>query len=193
MKHLITLVCTVFFVLAPFFSTQAAGDGITEDFQNKLEERLQNEVNYYNKGSFEIDQALTMDGQIIKLISADDPKTEENEEKTEEYQSNFTIALVKYEQKRDSIFYFDNYDLFYYDNDKQEFLILSNIVQNKEAEAFFTEQISSVQKEVQPLSLILAIAMISLILIVPILIVIFHNKSNSTIPPTIKKQTTITS
>ena len=89
------------------------------------------------------------------------------------------MALVKYEQKRDTLFYFDKYDLYYYDNEKNEFLILSNIVQNEKAEQFFNEQSEGLHKDIQIPSLILAMVMLSMLFIFPILIMTFHNKSKA--------------
>ncbi|WP_226669487.1 hypothetical protein [Metabacillus litoralis] len=180
MKKLSALFLTICFILlTPLHITHAENESVSKEFKSKLEEKLQNEVNYYNKGSVQFEKALTMDGKIFKLISADDPETEENEEKTEEYNSNFTMAFVKYEQKRDSLFYFDKYDLYYYDNSKNEFLILSNIVQNEAAEKFFTEQSEGLHKEIQVPSLILSLVMLSMLFIFPLLIMIFHNKAKA--------------
>jgi hypothetical protein len=43
------------------------------------------------------------DGTVTKILSVDDPLTEEDEERIEEYSSDLVIVFVEYEQFRDSI------------------------------------------------------------------------------------------
>lgn len=69
--------------------------------------------------------------------------------------------------------------LYYYENEKNEFLILSNIVQNEEAEKFFNEQKKDYKKKLNLPSLILAMVMLSMLFIFPNLIMTFHNKSKA--------------
>ena len=82
MKKLFAFLITNCFISLPTVNIiHAENESVSKEFKTELEEKLKNEVNYYNENSVSFEKTLTMDGKIFKLISADDPETEENEEK----------------------------------------------------------------------------------------------------------------
>lgn len=150
-------------------------------FLTALDEYLPSSVHYYHNGSVAMIDGLNFHGKILKVITRDNPKTEENEEVTEEYTSHIAIAFVEFEQLRDSLFLFKKTDFYYYDLDKKEFLTSNQVFINDEVKSFFKLYMQDIHKDITPFSQTLLMILISSILIVPILIMIFHNKGRSSI------------
>ncbi|MDZ5472078.1 hypothetical protein SM124_09995 [Bacillus sp. 31A1R] len=149
-------------------------------FSRALEKDLRNNAHYYHLNSAVILDSFDMEGNVFKMIKTDDADTPENEEITEEYTSHLAVALVEYKQKRDSFFYFTKKEIYYYDVEKEEFLTSSNVFMNDKISAFFKHHLDDLKKEMTPLSNLIIMAMISLLLIVPYLIMIFHNQGSQT-------------
>ncbi|WP_075981289.1 hypothetical protein [Bacillus massilinigeriensis] len=159
------------------YANENNNEGISE-FAKALEDSLKDTINYYHENSSVILDSVDIQGNVFKTISADDPDTEENEEKTEEYTSHIIAGYIEYEQKRDSLFIFKKKDVYYYDLDKKEFLTASNVFGNEEIKSFFQKYMHHLEKEITPLSSTIAMIFISSILIFPLIILIFHHQGN---------------
>ncbi|MGV3466786.1 MAG: hypothetical protein ACO1OT_16040 [Heyndrickxia sp.] len=146
-------------------------------FNNALEKYLVDNMHYYDPNSAEVEDSIFTNGHVKKIITVDDPETPENEEEVEEYDSTIVVGYVKAHQRRDSFFLFDNTDIYYYAIDKDEFIDNSQIIGNDDVSNFYQKYSSQTYKEITPWSLTLFMLMLSLVVIVPIFIMIFHNMS----------------
>lgn len=155
-------------------------DGKAESkFSKALEEQLRNSEHYYHHDSARLVDGLSFQGTVIKILKTDDPETEENEEAIEEYTANLAVAFVKLEHLRDDLFVFNKTEFYYYDLDNGEFLTLSNVFANEEVKPFFDTYKNDIKKKLSLSSEILLLLCLSSLLIVPLLIMIFHNKGRS--------------
>ncbi|MBU8880751.1 hypothetical protein BGM26_17505 [Bacillus sp. FJAT-29790] len=150
------------------------------EFLNALNKQLSNTVHYYRQDSVQLIDGLDLQGKVVKVVKKDNPGTKENEEVTEEYTSHLAVAFVELEQVRDSLWAFKKTDFYYYDLDKKEFLTSSNVLMNGEVKSFFDSYVQNIDKSMTPFSQVLFMFFLSLIIIVPLLIMIFHNKGRST-------------
>ncbi|PLS15436.1 hypothetical protein CVD28_22715 [Bacillus sp. M6-12] len=149
-----------------------AADEGTSAFGNQMEDQLQKTVHYYDSESMTIKDYITVKGHVVKVIKADDPDTEANEETIEEYDSNLAIAYVEYQQVRDSLFYFTKTELLFYDIDKDEFLTSGNVLTNKEIKVFFDKYVMEMGKHMNRSSEILIIVLLALAFLIPFLIML---------------------
>ena len=145
-----------------------------------LDEHLKTADSYYQKGSATFIDGIDLDGTVRKILKADDPRTEENEEVVEEYPAKIAVALVEFNQIRDRIFAFKKTDFYYYDLEKQEFLKANDVFINEEIKSFFLLNMDQINKELTTFANILLLMLISTIIIIPLLIMIFHNQGRST-------------
>ena len=145
-----------------------------------LDEHLKNNDSYYKKGSVTMVDGIDLDGTVRKILKTDDPNTEENEEVVEEYPAKIAVALVEFNQIRDRIFAFKKTDFYYYDLENQEFLKANDVFINEEIKRFFQLNMDQINKELTTFANTLLLLLISTIIIVPLLIMIFHNKGRST-------------
>ncbi|MCA1031678.1 hypothetical protein LCL95_11640 [Bacillus timonensis] len=176
-KSWILLLFSICLLAFPRFEFTAAED---QNLTDALNSKLKETVNYYDANSVKIVDSVSLKGEVFKVLMKDNPDTEENEEKIEKYQSNIIALLVEYQKKRDHIFYFDKTDIYYYDLDKNEFLILPNVIQNKEIEEFFSENLDNLHTSMQITTTFLSVLFIFLFIVIPpYFIMTFHNKSRS--------------
>jgi hypothetical protein len=150
-----------------------------QEFKGALEEHMKSTVHYYHEDSAEIKDFVAIDGDVVKIIQTDDSATPENEEKIEEYSTKIAVAFTEFELKRDSIFFFKKREMYYYDLEKKEFLSSVNVMGNSGVEQFFKKYMHDFTKVLTPASLAMLLLLLSTIIIVPVLIMIFHNKSRS--------------
>ncbi|QED49147.1 hypothetical protein [Cytobacillus dafuensis] len=186
MKKLIALafcmVLALFFMMKPAsFQGKTLDPTLQSEFLKALEDHLKSSVNYYYPNSAKIIDDIYFQGNVMKVLKTDDPKTEENEEKIEEYSSNITVAFIELEQQRDSMFIFKKADFYYYDLDKKEVLTSSQVFSNPEVKTFFDTYKDDINKKLSLFSEILLLFIISFLITVPILIMVFHNKGRSSI------------
>ncbi|MBY0124288.1 hypothetical protein [Bacillus sp. S/N-304-OC-R1] len=184
-KRIVWLLCavlTLFLLLKPPSHFQANGmDQKTESqFIKALEEQLRGSEHYYHQNSARIVDGLTFQGTVLKVLKTDVPETEENEEVIEENTANLVVAFVKLEHLRDELFVFNKTEFYYYNLDNGEFLTLSNVYGNDEVKSFFDTYKNDIKKKLSLSSEILLLILISSLIIVPLLIMIFHNKGRST-------------
>lgn len=184
-KQLIGLVfCIVLLVAATI--NPGAIRAMSIESENKLafllalDEHLKQTDSYYKKGSASMVDGIDLEGTVRKLLKADDPSTDENEEIIEEYTTKIAVAIVEYNQIRDRIFSFKKTDFYYYDLEKQEFLKANDVFINDEVKSFFQLYMDDIHKELTTFSTTLLLLLISTIIIIPLLIMIFHNKGRST-------------
>ncbi|MDR4889388.1 hypothetical protein RGU12_18005 [Fredinandcohnia sp. QZ13] len=165
--------CFAFFTFLS--SASAAGDS---DFTKAVNEKLK-EINYYANGSAEIVNSISKEAEITKVVTSDDPETKENEEEIDTYKANVVVGHVAYKLKRDSIFYIQKHEFFYYDVDNQEFLMLGNFPEDEEINALFKEYMDAGHKAGISLTSNLLFTLFALLafLAVPTLIMMFHNKA----------------
>lgn len=158
-------------------STEGKGE-----FTKALNSLLKDTINYYHDNSITtLDVLQKEQADVVKVVKTDDPDTPENEEVIEEYQSDIFVALVEYEQKRDTFFTFKKKEMYYYDLENDQFLSPSSVFLNEEVEDFFQKNIESLGKHITPVSLIIAIIMISFIVLVPLVLMVFKRTSSAPI------------
>lgn len=175
---LMIVFCFAFFT---FLNTVSASG--ESDFTKAVNEKLK-EVNYYAEGSANVVNSISKEAEVVNVITPDDPNTEENEEKIEIYTANVVVGHVAYKLKRDSIFYLQKHDFFYYDADNKEFLMLGDFPNDQEINSLYDEYMEAGHKAGTTLTsnILFSIFLFLAILVAPILIMIFHNKA---IPTTI--------
>ncbi|MFD2446489.1 hypothetical protein ACFSO7_21225 [Bacillus sp. CGMCC 1.16607] len=145
----------------------------TKEVNASMENYLKNNVHYYHDQSMKITDQIELSGKVTKIIKTDDPKTEANEEKIEEYQSNLIVAFVEYELVRDSIFFFTKKDYIFYDADRDEFLLSGHVLGNAEVKTFFNKHVSEVGKKLNAFSqvLITALFLLSFLIVIIVMLV----------------------
>ncbi|MFT4412991.1 hypothetical protein ACLM5H_03930 [Fredinandcohnia humi] len=186
-KGLLVVLFAVFFLfLQPTFMGVNAASTENSDFIKSVNEKLK-EVNYYDEGSVQVVDSISKKTEVTKVITTDDPSTEENEEEIETYEANVVVASVEYKLKRDSLFYLQKHDFFFFDVDKKEFLMLSNVANDKEISTLYNEYIENLEGAGFTLSsnLLATCILLLTVLVAPLLIMVFHNKSIPT--PMIRK------
>lgn len=167
MKRYIFLCLLLLLVAFPF--SAFAKTSISTEFHSALEDHLRNEVSYYDENSLTILDEFTTEGVVSKVEG----------DEIVEYKSNFTIALVEFQQKRDGFIYFDKSELHIWDNDNKEFLSYSNIVKNEQAMDFFSSYIQTLHKEMQAGSLLIFMLMLAVVILFPLSIILFWAPSRS--------------
>lgn len=170
---------TIFFLFG--LSNIKAENNTPKNFYPALEKHLVDNMHYYDPKSADVLDSIVTNGHVKKIITVDDPETPENEEEVEEYDSTIVVAYVKAQQRRDSFFLFDNTDIYFYAIDKKEFVDYSQIIGNDDVSNFYQKYSDQTYKELTPWSLTLFMLMLSLVVIVPIFIMIFHNTSRGTV------------
>ncbi|WP_456273397.1 hypothetical protein [Bacillus sp. AK031] len=120
-----------------FTDKKAGAASEAEVFPEKLEGYLQKAEYYYQTNSLELLDTMQMDGVVDKIVQVDNPETPENEEKTERYNSTLIIGYADYLEKRDTIFFFNVKDVFFYDAENDIFLTYGEVSANEEIRAFF--------------------------------------------------------
>ncbi|MEH7237258.1 hypothetical protein [Bacillus sp. JJ1562] len=165
--------CLAFFTF--FSSVSASGES---DFTKAVNEKLK-EINYYANGSATVVNSISKEAEITNVITKDDPATKENEEEIETYKANVVVGHVSYKLKRDSIFYIQKHEFFYYDVDNQEFLMLGNFPDDQEINSLFNDYMEEGHKAGITLTsnLLFSLFVILGFLVVPVLIMMFHNKA----------------
>ncbi|KQL55493.1 hypothetical protein AN964_12940 [Heyndrickxia shackletonii] len=161
-------------------SIKAENNDDLNKFSSALEKHLVDNMHYYDSKSADILDSMVTNGHVKKIITVDDPETPENEEEVEEYDSTIIVGYVKAHQRRDSFFLFENTDIYFYAVDKNEFVDYSQIIGNDAVSKFYQKYSDQTYNEITPWSLTLFMLMLSLVVIVPIIIMIFHNTSRGT-------------
>ncbi|MFE8702389.1 hypothetical protein ACFYKX_17465 [Cytobacillus sp. FJAT-54145] len=171
---------TIFAFLPGMASAEKMSSESRSKFAPAVEEHLRNTINYYNPNSAVTLDSLEMEvADIYKIVKPDDPKTPENDEVIEEYTSHLVTVLVDYEIKRDTLFIFKKKEVIYYDITNDEILNSGNVFVNDEVKEFFQLYLDDLDKNITPLSLTIFMIALSLLVVIPIFIMIFHNKGNS--------------
>ncbi|MBB2480165.1 hypothetical protein H5P36_08170 [Bacillus sp. APMAM] len=170
---------TIFFLFGTN-SIKAENNDDLNKFSSALEKHLVDNMHYYDSKSADILDSMVTNGHVKKIITVDDPETPENEEEVEEYDSTIIVGYVKAHQRRDSFFLFENTDIYFYAVDKNEFVDYSQIIGNDDVSKFYQKYSDQTYNEITPWSLTLFMLMLSLVVIVPIIIMIFHNTSRGT-------------
>lgn len=179
MTLLITLASFVILLLPKNFSAADLNSEQRSTFSRSLEEHNQNMVNNYHDHSTVILDSMIDRVTVTKILSTDDPKTPENEEKIQEYESNVITAFVQYQKQRDSIFYIEKTDMIFYDIEKNEFLLSGNVLANDSVKTFFQNYAKDLKSEITPLSITIFMILISALLAIPVSIMIFGEKGRN--------------
>lgn len=177
------LLCTLI-LLSIFFPSSIEASmpsEVSKEFSKAIEEQISNTVNYYHKNSSTVLDSLYMQkADVMKILETDDPSTEENEEKIEEYQADIVVGFVEFEQQKDTIFFFKKTEIYYYDLENDEFLTASNVFINEEVKDFFNSHVDELGKHITPMSITIASVLILFsLLCIPLLILIFHHKGSN--------------
>ncbi|MEH7387451.1 hypothetical protein V7147_18850 [Bacillus sp. JJ1521] len=181
---MVLLCCLAFFTLLS--SASASGE---TDFTKAVNGKL-GEINYYADRSAKVVNSISKEAEITKVVTADDPETKENEEEIDTYTANVVVGHVAYKLKRDSIFYIQKHEFFYYDVDNQEFLMLGNFPEDQEIASLFNDYMDADYKAGITLTsnLLFSLFVILSILVAPVLIMVFHNKA---IPVPMKRNNSV--
>jgi hypothetical protein len=90
------------------------------------------------------------------------------------------FAHAKKVEVRDSIFYLDFKEIYYYDLDNKTIIDSGLIEKNEQIEKFINQYKKQTGKQINTLSLTIFMAVLLLsVIVLPILIVVFHNNSRS--------------
>jgi len=184
--RIITFVFCIVLLLTSMTKAEPV-QAISMDSDNKLafllalDEHLAAATIYYQKGSVKMVDGLDLEGKITKLIKANDPNTEENEEVIEEYTSQIAVGFVEFNEIRDYFFTFKKKEFYYYDLDKKEFLTANQVFLNDEVKNFFKLYMDDIEKKQTAFSHTILLLLISLLIIVPVFAMIFHNKGRSSV------------
>lgn len=168
MKRYIFIVVTAILLMVPMSAT--ASSAISTNFLQELESHLQQNNSYYDEGSFTVLDSLTMNGVISKTVWGE----------VTEYEGNFTVAFVEFQEKRDGFIYFSKTEIHIWDNENEEFLSLSNISKNEHAKNFFASYATALHKEMQAGTLLLFMIMLSIVILTPVFLMLFVTPSWST-------------
>ncbi|MEH7225880.1 hypothetical protein V7112_18875 [Bacillus sp. JJ1566] len=170
---MLLVTCLAFFTFLS--SASATGES---DFTQAVNGKLK-EINYYAEGSAKVVDSISKEAEITKVVTTDDPETKENEEEIDTYTANVVVGHVSYKLKRDSIFYIQKHEFFYYDVDNQEFLMLGNFHEDQEITSLFNDYMDAGHTAGITLTsnLLFSLFVILGLLVVPVLIMMFHNKS----------------
>jgi hypothetical protein len=168
----ITVLCLAF-LLFVFLGT---GFAASDNFLNDLEGKLRTENAYYHKNTVAFEETLSFQGEVTKVTKQDDPKTDANEQELETYQANLIVGLAKYQEIRGNLFTFDKKEFFFYDADKEEFLTSQNVIQNKQAEAFFQQYMKSTGTEKSTFTEVMIALLMLILIFVPWLIALIQGK-----------------
>ncbi|WP_108670695.1 hypothetical protein [Peribacillus acanthi] len=167
------------FILVFSFGFNISDMSASTKYSSTMEKYLEETIHYYHDNSMNtIALKEVNDGTVTKILRVDDPLTEEDEERIEEYKSDLVIAFVEFEQVRDSIFYFTKKDFLYYDKKRDEFLLPGNVLGNNEVKEFFNKYLEDMGKEMQTASLIKFMVMLFLALFIPVVILIRKEASH---------------
>ncbi|WLR41255.1 hypothetical protein LC087_09905 [Bacillus carboniphilus] len=172
----IILFCFLLFFVP--LAVSADSNSVDNTLRSELNEKLSNEVNYYNEGTVKVKDWKTANGEIIENV------TDENGVETKPYNSKVTIMYVEYQTVRDQIVYFDKTGLFIWDHNKEKFLTLSNISNIPEIKEFFTNYSGELHTNLQISSQIIIISMILFIFIIPLIqaFILTPKKATSHLP-----------
>lgn len=178
-KWLILLFSIVLILPVSSALAEAPNANDTKLFTQSLEKSLVKGNFYYDENSIEIMDSIQLDGNVTKVIKQDDPATEEDETNIETYKSNLIVALVQIKEKRDSVFYFNKKELYYYDVKNNEFLVYSTVHDNPEIEKFLHKYTSDLGKHLSIGSLLLLLIILSTPFILAYFIYVFHNEKKT--------------
>ncbi|WP_044748877.1 hypothetical protein [Bacillus alveayuensis] len=157
------VVLSMFFV-APF-TTLANGN---QDIIGAINKEIKKNFTDYKDHSVRIIDSLTTSAEV----------TEEEVKETRNIEVIF--AHAKKVEVRDSIFYLDFKQIYYYDLDNKTIIDSGLIEKNEQIEKFINKYKKQTGKQINTLSLTIFMAVLLLSVIVfPILIVVFHNNSRS--------------
>ncbi|WP_010676391.1 hypothetical protein [Bacillus timonensis] len=164
--------------LAFFTFLSAVSASGESDFTKAVNGKLK-EINYYANGSATVVNSISKEAEITKIITPDDPNTKENEEEIDTYTANVVVGHIAYKLKRDSIFYIQKHEFFFYDVDNKEFLMLGNFPDDQEIATFYNDFMDAGHTAGITLTsnLLFSLFVIMAILVGPILVMMFHNKS----------------
>jgi hypothetical protein len=159
----------LFFALALFFIaplTAFAKDN--QDVIGALNEKLQKDLAHYKNHSVQVVDSLTTSAKV----------TEEDVEETRKIQVVF--AHARKVEVRDSIFYFDLKQIYYYDLDNNKLIDSGLIEKNEQIEKFINKYKNQVGKQLNALSLtIFMVTLFLSVIVIPVLAALFHNNSRS--------------
>lgn len=162
MKKLVSLFITA--LLITFLAIPAgAAVAVSDDVYSSLEERVDGQFSYYDAGSAKVKDLQTFttntidkDGNVVGEIE-------------------LNAMFVEFKEVRDTIFFYTGHELFYYDATNKTFIDSSSIEVTDEIKAFQNQYKDETGKHFNKSSMALYLVLLSSIVIVPVLIIFFHN------------------
>ncbi|HWO76762.1 MAG TPA: hypothetical protein VNM69_12805 [Bacillus sp. (in: firmicutes)] len=144
-----------------------AAVSVSEEVYKALEERISGSFSYYDGGSAEVKDRQTFttnqvdkEGNVVGEIEVD-------------------VMFVEFNEVRDNIFYYTGHELLYYDATNKQFIDTASIELTDEITAFTDQYSDETGKHFNTSSQVLYIILLSSVVIVPVLIMIFHNSGRS--------------
>lgn len=168
------------FLLVPATAALADTSAGINQFKQSLNKQMIDSNHQYVKNTVSIVDAIELNGNVTKVLKADDPSTPENEENVEKYQTNLIAVLAEVKEERDGIFHFSKKALYYYDVDHDEFLKFGDVFENPEIDAFFNKNVGEVHKTFTVGTQILNLVLILSVFVLAYSIYIFHNENRTT-------------
>ena len=166
MKKLISLIIMALLLMVTTVPAFAA-ESVSEEVYKGMEERISGSYSYYDEGSAEVKDSQTFttnqvdqDGNVVGEIQ-------------------LKVMFVEFNEVRDSIFFYTGHELLYYDETNQQFIDASSIELTNEITAFTDQYSKETGKHFNTSSQVLYIILLSFVVIVPILIMLFHNTGRS--------------
>ncbi|MET3698534.1 hypothetical protein SAMN05877753_109174 [Bacillus oleivorans] len=166
MKKLASLIIMALLLMVTAVPAFAAVS-VSEEVYKGLEDRIGGSFSYYDQGSAEVKDLQSFstnqvdkEGNVIGEIQLD-------------------IMFVEFNEVRDNIFFYTGHELLYYDQTNKQFIDSATIEVTDEIEAFTKSYSDETGKHFNTSSQVLYIILLSSVVIVPVLIMIFHNTGRS--------------
>jgi hypothetical protein len=160
-KFIFFLILSLLWV-APFTALAKDNQDITGAINKEFKETL----TYYKDNSAEILDSLTTSAKV----------TEGDTKQTK----NIKVVLAEGKEVRDSIFYFDAKQIYYYDLDDQKLIDSTSVTKNAQIKNFVKKYEDEVGKQINPFSIaIFMIALFITIIVPPVFGTLFNKNSSS--------------
>ncbi|WP_051530048.1 hypothetical protein [Anoxybacteroides tepidamans] len=155
--------CLIFSLFCVFpFTALAAGN---QEMTGAVNEQFKKSLTYYKDHS----------AQILDSITT---STEVGEGGAKQVK-NIKVVLAEGKEVRDSIFYFDTKQIYYYDLDAQKIIDAGTVQKNTEIKKFEKKYKNEVGKDINPFSLLIFMIALFSTIILPLIFAALSNKNSS--------------
>ncbi|WP_143416224.1 hypothetical protein [Geobacillus sp. E263] len=149
MKKFIFFLILSLLWIAPFTALAKNNQDIT----GAINEEFKKTLTYYKDNSAKILDSITTSAEV----------TEGNTKQTK----NIKVVLAEGKEVRDSIFYFDAKQIYYYDLDEQKLIDSASVTKNAQIKSFVKKYEDEVGKRINPFSFAIFMIALFITIIVP--------------------------